>query len=68
MASEKTKSGYSRGEWSTKPDYVAECLTCGWSLEGRNAQGPAATHSRKHKHCVRVQVDVARIYNHEGES
>lgn len=61
----RTASGYAPGEWSTKPDYEAECLTCGWRLASRNAQGAAATHARKHKHCVRVQVEVARIYNHE---
>jgi ribosomal protein L34E len=62
----RTASGYQRGEWSTKADYRAECQTCGWTLHGRNAQGPGAIHARKHKHCVRVEVETARIYNHEG--
>lgn len=61
----RSASGYRRGEWGTKPDYVAECMTCSWSLRSRNAQGPAAIHARKHKHCVRVEVDTTRIYNHE---
>lgn len=63
--SNRSASGYHRGEWSTKPDYVAECLTCGWRLASRGAQGPGAVHARKHKHCVRVEVETARIYNHE---
>lgn len=62
---DESPSGYARGEWSTKPDYRAECMTCGWTCQGRGAQGPGAVHARKHKHCVRVAVDVARIYNHE---
>lgn len=61
----KSASGLTRGEWSTKPDYRAECLTCDWTMEGNNAQGPAAVHARRHGHCVRVEVDVTRIYNHE---
>ena len=61
----ESASGYQRGEWSTKADYTAECLTCDWRCAGTNAQGPGAVHARKHKHCVRVGVDVARIYNHE---
>jgi hypothetical protein len=61
----KTASGYSSGEWSTKPDFFAECLTCGWSLRARNGQGAGALHARRNKHCVRVEVEVARIYNHE---
>jgi hypothetical protein len=65
VARRMTAAGYASGEWSTKPDYQADCLTCGWQLRGRNAQGPGAVHARKHKHCVRVEVDVARIYNHE---
>jgi hypothetical protein len=61
----RSASGYSRGEWSTRPDYRAECLTCGWFCQAKNAQGVAAQHARKHKHCVRVEVEVTRIYNHE---
>ncbi len=61
----KSASGYQRGEWSSRPDYRADCMTCGWTLSNRNAQGPAAIHARKHKHCVRVEVEVARVYNHE---
>lgn len=61
----KSPAGYTRGEWSTKPDYEAECQTCGWRLNSKNAQGPAAVHARSRKHCVRVEVAVVRIYNHE---
>lgn len=61
----KTSSGYSSGEWSTKLFYMVDCLTCGWRLQGGNALGSAAIHARKHKHCVRVDVELARIYNHE---
>jgi len=60
-----SRSGYHRGEWSTRAEYTAECQTCGWTCVGPNAQGTGARHARAHKHCVRVQVDVARIYNHE---
>lgn len=62
----KTESNYTAGEWSTKLDYDAECQTCGWRCLSRNAQGVAAQHARKHKHCVRVEVYVVRIYNHES--
>lgn len=61
----KSKCGYTRGEWSTKPDYFAECMTCGWRSAASNAQGNAARHARGHKHCVRVEVSRAVIYNHE---
>jgi len=61
----KSASGYRRGEWSTKPDYLAECLTCGWKLQSTNAQGPAAIHARRHKHNVHVEVFITRVYNHE---
>jgi hypothetical protein len=61
----KTASGYTRGEWSTKPEAVAECLTCGWECFAKNAQAVGALHARRHKHCVRVGIAVARIYNHE---
>ncbi len=61
----ESASGYKRGEWGTKPSYRAECLTCGWKLESFNAQGPAAIHARKHQHCVHVDVEISRIYNHE---
>lgn len=62
---EKGPSGYWRGEWSTKPCYIAHCLTCGWQLEGFNAIGTAAQHARKHKHCVIVDREFSTIYNHE---
>lgn len=61
----KTASGYSQGEWSTRPDYRANCLTCGWQLQSRNAQGTAAQHARRHKHCVVIDVELVRVYNHE---
>jgi hypothetical protein len=61
----KSASGYSRGEWSTKPSYLVECRTCGWTLRGFNGQGTAALHARRHKHCVFVEVEVTRVYNHE---
>lgn len=67
MVGTKTACGYDAGEWSTKPDHVAECLTCDWRLESKNALGTAAIHARKHKHkhCVRVNFEFAKIYNHE---
>lgn len=65
MSASKSACGYSRGEWSPKPHYRAECLTCGWSSHANNAQGNAARHARKYKHGVRVEVEVVRIYNHE---
>ena len=62
----KTKSGYTKGEWSTKPDYRAECLTCGWKLSNdTNALGAAARHSRAKNHCVHVERFSSHIYNHE---
>lgn len=60
-----TASGYTPGEWGTKPRYSVECLTCGWKLEGSNAMGTAAQHARNHKHCVRVAIERVHIYNHE---
>lgn len=62
---EQSASGYHRGEWSVKPYFRAECLTCGWSCQAQNAQGIAAQHARRHKHCVRVEIENVRIYNHE---
>jgi hypothetical protein len=56
-----------RREWSTKPDYVAFCDTCGWKLSSRNALGAAAIHARKHKHYVHVDVYKSVIYNHREE-
>lgn len=61
----KTASGYSEGEWSARPHYNANCLTCGWNCQAKNAQGVAAQHARKHKHCIVVEVAVTRVYNHE---
>ncbi len=54
------------GEWSTKPCATAECRTCSWTCDAKNAQAVGAIHARTKKHCVRVQVEIARIYNHEA--
>lgn len=65
-ADAQTACGYSRGEWGTKPDATAECLTCDWRCQAANAHGVGAQHARKHGHCVRIEINVARIYNHEA--
>lgn len=51
-------------EWSTKPDVVAECLTCGKHWESRNAHAVGAQHARKHGHSVRIEVTRVHIYDH----
>lgn len=63
--SDQSASGYTRGEWSAKPVYNANCLTCGWHSNAPNAQGNAAKHARAHKHCVCVEVARTVVYNHE---
>lgn len=64
MDSPKTKSGFSRGEW-TKTTAEAHCLTCGWTCLKRNAHGAGARHARTHQHCVRIEISSASYYNHE---
>lgn len=51
-----------RFHWTTKPDYDAECMDCGWRCSGRNALGTAARHHDSTKHNVRVGVETAVYY------
>lgn len=42
---------------------VAECVTCGWESEARNAMGNAAQHAKRYNHEVHVEQTVGVIYN-----
>lgn len=42
---------------------VAECVTCGWASEARNAMGNAAQHAMRTGHEVHVEQTVGVIYN-----
>jgi hypothetical protein len=63
--SKKTACGYTAGEWSTKPDVKANCLTCGWQCLAANAHGLGAQHARKRGHCVAIDDCRVHVYNHE---
>lgn len=52
----------SRHHWTTKPDYIAECQGCSWTLQSRNALGVGARHHDSTGHEVRVEVSYAVYY------
>lgn len=60
--------GKPSGEWSTKPDMRAECLTCGMQWKTPNALGISAIHARRQNHCVRVEVERTVVYDHDPDS
>ena len=41
----------------------AECMDCGWELEGINAQGTGASHAKHHKHKVLVTTEIESSYD-----
>lgn len=64
----KTASGYKSGASKTRPYAKAYCETrgCGWeSVGATNSHREGKKHARENKHCVVVQLDHERIYNHE---
>jgi len=42
---------------------IAECRTCGWSSEARNALGNARRHATAHGHHVVVEQTISVSYN-----
>lgn len=42
---------------------TAECQTCGWSSEARNAMGNAARHAQATGHFVTVEQTISVAYN-----
>lgn len=41
----------------------AECYTCGWTSEAKNAAGNAARHAKATGHEVSVEQTIGVIYN-----
>lgn len=49
--------------WRTKPDYFAQCLTCGARNNGKKTVlGWARLHAIKRQHTVHVDVTYVRVY------
>ena len=45
----------------------AECATCGWSCQARNAHGAGAIHAKAHGHKVNVEQITVAIYDYTEE-
>jgi len=42
----------------------ANCETCGWICQGRNARGVGARHAKAHSHRVTVEQVTLAIYDY----
>ena len=42
---------------------IAECQTCGWVAESRNAMGLGAQHAERHGHHVAVEQTISVGFN-----